>query len=59
MKQNFNGKERDADDWAKLFLATDERFKIVGIKTPPKSLLSIIEARWEGSEAFEMLSTKT
>ena len=48
MKQNFNGKERDADDWAKLFKVADPCFRLTRIKTPSYSMLSIIEATWDG-----------
>lgn len=47
MKQQFNSKERDADEWAELLRAADARFKLKKIKASPGSLLSVIEAIWE------------
>lgn len=43
MKHVFNGKERDADEWANLLAQVDPRLKIQSIKSPPQSMLSIIE----------------
>ena len=36
MLELFNAKERDLDDWAKLFERADARFKFVGSKQPKK-----------------------
>ena len=47
MKQNFNSRERDADDWADLLRVADPRFKLKGIKCSPGSILSVIEIVWE------------
>lgn len=47
MKEIQNAKERDADDWKKLFEDADPRFKFKGIKTPVGSILSMISATWE------------
>ncbi|MCJ1316072.1 hypothetical protein MMC15_001392 [Xylographa vitiligo] len=47
MKQLFNAKERDKDDWIQLFRAADPRFQLVQITKPELSELSIIEFRWE------------
>ena len=52
MKQNFNGKERDADDWAELLGVADPRFKLIQILSPPESTLSIIEVAWDGPTSF-------
>lgn len=43
MKFLFNAKERDTDEWAKLFEEADPRFGPVKIKTPPYSMLLIIK----------------
>ena len=43
MKHVFNGKERDADEWANLLAQVDPRLKLQSIKSPPKSMLFIIE----------------
>jgi len=47
LKQNFNAKERDADEWEALLEKGDPRFKIKGIVQPPHSLFAIIEVIWE------------
>lgn len=44
----FNARERDEDDWRAVIEATDPRFKIVKVWTPPKTTLGIIEVVWEG-----------
>ncbi|KAL9592948.1 MAG: hypothetical protein Q9219_007705 [cf. Caloplaca sp. 3 TL-2023] len=46
MFEVFNSKEREADEWASLFKAADDRFQFIGIKRPDGSKLSFIEARW-------------
>ena len=43
MKHVFNGKERDADEWASLLAQVDPRLNLHSIKSPPQSMLSIIE----------------
>ena len=43
MKHVFNGKERDADEWASLLAQVDPRLELRSIKSPPQSMLSIIE----------------
>lgn len=43
MKNVFNGKERDFDGWAALIARVDPRACIQQIRSPPGSLLSIIE----------------
>lgn len=48
MLEFHNAKERDADDWAKLFHDADPRFKFLGVKQPPAAKMGFIEARWEG-----------
>ena len=47
MKSLLNAKERNADEWVKLFGKADPRFGAVKIKSPPQSMLSIIEATWQ------------
>ncbi len=48
MKITFNAKNRSTRDWHNLFAKADERFRIVSIRTPPSSALSIIEVVWDG-----------
>ncbi|KAJ9367330.1 hypothetical protein DTO282F9_7368 [Paecilomyces variotii] len=43
-----NAKERDIDEWQSLFEQADPRFHFKGAKQPPGSILSILEATWEG-----------
>jgi hypothetical protein len=50
MKQNMNGKEREANEWIELIKAVDPGLKIMKITTPPGSLLSIIEVKWVGTD---------
>ncbi|KAH3967279.1 hypothetical protein HBI24_208500 [Parastagonospora nodorum] len=47
MLELHNGKERDADDWRKLFEDCDPRFKFEEIIRPPGSKLGIIQVVWE------------
>jgi hypothetical protein len=48
MKQITNGKERGIDDWTHLVSLADPGLKILGVKSPPGSFLSIIEVAWVG-----------
>lgn len=43
-----NSREREMDDWAKLFEQADSRFKFLGGSKPEGANLWILEARWEG-----------
>ncbi len=43
-----NARERDRDDWEKLFKEADNRFRLVSAHVPRGSSLGIIEVRWEG-----------
>lgn len=54
-----NSKEREASDWAALFERADPRFEFVGVRAPPKSLLSIIEAKWKGGNPLESTGSPT
>ena len=47
MKEIQNAKERDAEDWRKLFESADPCFAFCGVKQPSHSTLAIIEAVWE------------
>jgi 6-hydroxytryprostatin B O-methyltransferase len=40
---HFNGKQRDMDDWKKIFAAVDEKLVVNNIIVQPGSVLSIIE----------------
>ena len=41
-----NSKEREAEEWKKLFERADTRFSFVGIRTVPNSPLALIQAIW-------------
>jgi precorrin-6B methylase 2 len=47
MKECFNAKERDVNDWAALLKKADERFAIADIKRPEGSQLQIVDVKWE------------
>ena len=46
MKANFNAKEPNVDDWAKILKAADERFTIKEVMQPKGSQLQIIDVQW-------------
>ena len=48
MKQLFNARERNTDEWTDILKATDPLFRLNRITCSPGSALSIIEAIWEG-----------
>ena len=48
-----NSKERDRQDWIELLKQADPRFTLIGIQTPPKSELSMVEVMWEGPSAAD------
>lgn len=52
MKEIQNAKERDAEDWARLFHDAHPDFKLQEIITPPSSDLAIIVVSWEGKPKF-------
>lgn len=52
MKGIQNAKERDSTDWEQLFKSVDPRFKILEIKSPKGSYLSLICAIWEGEDTY-------
>lgn len=45
-----NAKERTAADWETLFNMADKRFRVNGVKQPPKSALAIVDTIWETEE---------
>lgn len=47
MKECFNAKERDIDDWTELLKKADERFVIADVKRPEGSQLQIIDVQWD------------
>ena len=49
MKAIFNGKERDANEWAALFDRIDPQMKFLGVRRHPKSRWAVMEAVWEGN----------
>lgn len=48
MKALFNGQERDAGDWARLFEEADARFRFNGVTPNPWSRWAVMEAVWAG-----------
>lgn len=44
----FNSRERERDDWIRIWQSVDERFRFVDAWTPKGAALGIIEAVWEG-----------
>ena len=57
MMEIQNARERDADDWARLFQEADPRFRLDEIKSPPASGLAIIVAFWEGETYSSTMKT--
>lgn len=51
MKQEFNSKERDAEEWESLFQLADKRFKLNRIVVPPGSILAVVEFVWQPETA--------
>lgn len=49
MLELTNSKEREEQDWKKLFKDADTNFEFIGIKRPEDSKLSFIEVKWKGS----------
>lgn len=45
-----NARERDEDDWHKVFAEADPRFKVQRVFTPKGAALGIVDAVWEDSE---------
>jgi len=52
MKELLNAKERTSEEWKQLFHDADPRFRLVQIKKPPASELSIVEYIWEGENSI-------
>ena len=52
MKEVQNARERNADDWARLFREADPNLRLLEIRSPPSSNLAIIVAGWEGTTSF-------
>lgn len=48
MRVMFNGKERDEAEWRHVLACADPRFELQSIRTPKRSLLSILEVAWTG-----------
>ena len=42
-----NSRDRELDEWRGLFTLADRRFKFVGAKQPPGSILWFLVAVWE------------
>ncbi|KAM7202700.1 S-adenosyl-L-methionine-dependent methyltransferase [Rhypophila sp. PSN 637] len=51
MKAFNNARERDAEDWVRLFARADVRFRFVGITVPQGARMAIIQAEWVGEDA--------
>lgn len=47
MLELHNGKERDGEDWAKLFAECDGRFWFEGARALPGAALGLVEAVWD------------
>ena len=47
MQSMFDAKEREIEQWRKLFADADSRFRFIGVTQPEGSRLSIIELVWE------------
>jgi hypothetical protein len=45
-----NSRERDEDDWRKVFQEASPQFKVLRVFTPKGSALGIIDVVWEGDE---------
>ena len=43
----FNSRERERDDWKRIYQEVDKRFRFVDAWVPEGSALGIIEAVWE------------
>ncbi|OCL08126.1 S-adenosyl-L-methionine-dependent methyltransferase [Glonium stellatum] len=48
MKECFNAKERDVNDWTNLLKEADERFAVLEIVRPVGSQLQMINVEWKG-----------
>jgi len=46
MKEMFNSKESNIEDWEALLKRADEHLKIVEVKRPEGSTLQIIDVEW-------------
>lgn len=53
MLEMANSHERETGDWLKLIHDADPRYRVLGVKRPPSSRLSIIEIKWEGSSPMD------
>ncbi|KAL4962937.1 S-adenosyl-L-methionine-dependent methyltransferase [Aspergillus stella-maris] len=51
MMQMFNSKERELGEWVALLGEADERLRLVGVKKPFGSALSVLEVRLEADES--------
>ena len=49
MKAFLNAKEREIDDWKRLFTVADPEFKFLEVKMAPGSPLGVIHVRWKES----------
>lgn len=55
MKALYNGKERDADEWAMLFQRAGPGFKLKALKQSPRSMNALIEVVWAGEDPLESI----
>ncbi|TVY82611.1 O-methyltransferase gsfB [Lachnellula suecica] len=46
MRQSFNSKKRDAEEWVELLRSVDKRFKLDRIVCSPGSMLAVIKVVW-------------
>lgn len=47
MLELHNGKERDGEDWARLFAECDGRFRFENARPLPGAALGLVEAVWD------------
>ena len=50
----FNSRERERDDWERIFQEVDKRFRFVDAWVPEGAALGIIEAVWEAETVNEV-----
>ena len=59
MKEIQNAKERDAEDWTRLFKMADCRFLLREIREPEGSDLAIVVAEWVGGDDETLAGDET
>ena len=54
MKQRHNARERDQEDWRRLFEMTHPGLQLLRITHPPGAALAIIIAIWNGRTIWDV-----